>query len=56
MVKNFCLQDSRLHGKFILEKVPPLLQEKFTSKFSKLKDGEQLLIENTFKWLEAQIK
>ncbi len=35
-------------GKAILEKVPPLLQEKFTSKFSKLEDWEQLMIESAF--------
>ncbi|MDA3790095.1 MAG: MarR family transcriptional regulator, partial [Desulfobacula sp.] len=35
-------------GNSILEKVPPLLQEKFTSKFSKLEDWEQLMIESAF--------
>lgn len=35
-------------GKFILEKVPPLLQEKFTDRFSKLEDWEQLMIESAF--------
>lgn len=35
-------------GKEILEKVPPLLQERFTSKFSKLEDWEQLMIESAF--------
>lgn len=35
-------------GKLILEKVPPLLQEKFTGRFSKLEDWEQLMIESAF--------
>lgn len=35
-------------GKEILERVPPLLQERFTSKFSKLEDWEQLMIESAF--------
>ena len=36
-------------GKLMLEKVPPLLQEKFTDRFSKLEDWEQLMIESAFK-------
>lgn len=35
-------------GKSILKRVPPLLQEKFTSNFSKLEDWEQLMIESAF--------
>ncbi len=35
-------------GKLILEKVPPLLQEKFTDRYSKLEDWEQLMIESAF--------
>ena len=35
-------------GKVILEKVPPLLQEKFVSKFSTLEDWEQQMIESAF--------
>ncbi len=35
-------------GKSALEKVPPLLQEKFTDRFSKLEDWEQLMIESAF--------
>ncbi len=35
-------------GKSILEKVPPLLQKQFTSKFSELEDWEQLMIESAF--------
>lgn len=35
-------------GNSILEKVPPLLQEKFTDRFSKLEDWEQLMIESAF--------
>ena len=35
-------------GKSILKKVPPLLQKKFTSKFSELEEWEQLMIESAF--------
>lgn len=35
-------------GNLILEKVPPLLQEKFTDRFSKIEDWEQLMIESAF--------
>ena len=35
-------------GKSALEKVPPLLQKKFTDRFSKLEDWEQLMIECAF--------
>ena len=35
-------------GNLILEKVPPLLQEKFTDRYSKLEDWEQLMIESAF--------
>jgi len=36
------------NGKAILNKVPPLLQEQFTERFSKLEDWEQLMIESSF--------
>ena len=36
------------NGKAILNKVPPLLQEKFTERFSKLESWEQLMIESSF--------
>jgi DNA-binding MarR family transcriptional regulator len=35
-------------GKEILKKVPPLLQEQFTERFSKLDLWEQLMIESSF--------
>lgn len=35
-------------GTRILEEVPPLLQEKFTRRFSKLENWEQLMIESAF--------
>ena len=35
-------------GNLILKKVPPLLQEKFTDRYSKLMDWEQLMIESAF--------
>jgi DNA-binding MarR family transcriptional regulator len=35
-------------GKSVLKKVPPLLQEKFISNFSKLEDWEKLMIESAF--------
>ncbi len=35
-------------GKKILDTVPPLLQEQFTERFSKLEDWEQLMIESSF--------
>ncbi len=35
-------------GKMILDKVPPLLQEKFTNRYSQLEDWEQLMIESAF--------
>ncbi len=35
-------------GRSVLEKVPPLLQEKFTSQYSRLEDWEQLMIESAF--------
>ena len=35
-------------GNLILEKVPPLLQKKFTDRYSKLEDWEQLMIESAF--------
>jgi len=36
------------NGKAILKTVPPLLQEQFTERFSKLDNWEQLLIESSF--------
>lgn len=36
------------NGKAILNTVPPLLQEQFTERFSKLEHWEQLLIESSF--------
>ena len=36
------------NGKAILKTVPPLLQEKFTERFSKLESWEQLMIESSF--------
>ena len=36
------------NGKAILDTVPPLLQEKFTERFSKLESWEQLMIESSF--------
>jgi DNA-binding MarR family transcriptional regulator len=36
------------NGKAILDTVPPLLQEKFTERFSKLEGWEQLMIESSF--------
>ncbi len=35
-------------GRAILKEVPPLLQEKFTERFSKLEAWEQLMIESSF--------
>ena len=35
-------------GKAILNTVPPLLQEQFTARFSKLENWEQLMIESSF--------
>jgi len=35
-------------GKAILKEVPPLLQEQFTDRFSKLEGWEQLMIESSF--------
>ncbi|MCK5348268.1 MAG: MarR family transcriptional regulator, partial [Desulfobacula sp.] len=35
-------------GKEILNTVPPLLQEQFVERFSKLEDWEQLMIESSF--------
>jgi len=35
-------------GKAILNTVPPLLQERFTERFSKLESWEQLMIESSF--------
>jgi len=35
-------------GKAILDTVPPLLQEQFTERFSKLESWEQLMIESSF--------
>ena len=36
------------NGKAILNTVPPLLQEQFTERFSKLESWEQLMIESSF--------
>ena len=36
------------NGKAILNTVPPLLQEQFTERFSKLENWEQLMIESSF--------
>ncbi|MCP4722152.1 MAG: MarR family transcriptional regulator [Desulfobacteraceae bacterium] len=36
------------NGKAILNTVPPLLQEQFTARFSKLENWEQLMIESSF--------
>ena len=36
------------NGKAILSTVPPLLQEQFTERFSKLESWEQLMIESSF--------
>ncbi|MCD4718313.1 MAG: MarR family transcriptional regulator [Desulfobacula sp.] len=36
------------NGKAILNTVPPLFQEKFTERFSKLESWEQLMIESSF--------
>ena len=36
------------NGKAILNTVPPLLQEQFTDRFSKLESWEQLMIESSF--------
>ena len=36
------------NGKAILDTVPPLLQEQFTERFSKLENWEQLMIESSF--------
>jgi DNA-binding MarR family transcriptional regulator len=36
------------NGKAILDTVPPLLQEQFTERFSKLESWEQLMIESSF--------
>ena len=36
------------NGKTILKTVPPLLQEQFTHRFSKLENWEQLMIESSF--------
>ncbi|RLB88693.1 MAG: MarR family transcriptional regulator [Deltaproteobacteria bacterium] len=36
------------NGKEILNKVPPLLQEQFTERFSKIESWEQLMIESSF--------
>jgi DNA-binding MarR family transcriptional regulator len=36
------------NGKAILNTVPPLLQEQFTERFSKLNNWEQLMIESSF--------
>lgn len=36
------------NGKAILNKVPPLLQEQFTERFSKLASWERLMIESSF--------
>jgi len=36
------------NGKSILNTVPPLLQEQFTERFSKLESWEQLMIESSF--------
>jgi DNA-binding MarR family transcriptional regulator len=36
------------NGKVILNTVPPLLQEQFTERFSKLEHWEQLMIESSF--------
>jgi len=35
-------------GKAILDEVPPLLQEQFTDRFSRLESWEQLMIESSF--------
>ena len=37
------------NGKAILNTVPPLLQEQFTERFSKLESWEQLMIESSSK-------
>jgi DNA-binding MarR family transcriptional regulator len=42
---NIALTDN---GKAILNTVPPLLQEQFTERFSKLESWEQLMIESSF--------
>jgi DNA-binding MarR family transcriptional regulator len=42
---NIALTES---GKAILNTVPPLLQEQFTKRFSKLESWEQLMIESSF--------
>lgn len=42
-------------GKFVLEKVPPLLQKKFTDRFSRLEDWEQLMIQSAFNRVVAMM-
>jgi len=42
-------------GKIILNTVPPLLQEQFTDRFSKLERWEQLMIESAFERVVAMM-
>lgn len=42
-------------GKAILSTVPPLLQEQFTERFSKLESWEQLMIESSFERVVAMM-
>ncbi len=43
------------NGKAILNTVPPLLQEQFTERFSKLESWEQLMIESSFERVVAMM-